>query len=50
MWSKSLAVAGALKLLDYPIEKFACGHGPVRGGGIRALREAIAVAKKSRVS
>lgn len=50
MWSKPLAIASALKLLDYPIEKFACGHGPVRGGGTRALRHSMVVAEMSRVS
>jgi len=49
MWSKPLAIASALRLLDYPIEKFACGHGPVRGGGTRALRHAMVVAEMSRV-
>ena len=49
MWSKPLAIASALKLLDYPIERFACGHGPVRGGGIRELRHAMVVAEMSRV-
>ena len=49
MWSKPLAIASALKLLDYPIERFACGHGPVRGGGIRALRHAMVIAEMSRV-
>ncbi len=49
MWSKPMAIASALKLLDYPIEKFACGHGPVRGGGTRALRHAMVVAEMSRV-
>jgi glyoxylase-like metal-dependent hydrolase (beta-lactamase superfamily II) len=49
MWSKPLAIASARRLLDYPIERFACGHGPVRGGGIRALRHAMVVAEMSRV-
>ena len=35
----------AIRLLEYPIERFACGHGPVRGGGKAALEEAIARAK-----
>ncbi len=45
MWSKPTAIASALKLLDYPIERFACGHGPVREGGVRALRNAIVTAE-----
>ncbi len=35
----------AEKLLDYTIERFACGHGPVREGGRTALENAIALAK-----
>jgi hypothetical protein len=38
-------MASAEKLLGYPIERFACGHGPVKSGGIPALREAIAKVK-----
>ena len=49
MWSKPLAIASARKLLDYPVERFACGHGPVRTGGVRALRHAMVVAEMSRV-
>jgi glyoxylase-like metal-dependent hydrolase (beta-lactamase superfamily II) len=49
MWSRPLAIASVRKLLDYPIERFACGHGPVRPGGIRALRHAMVVAEMSRV-
>jgi glyoxylase-like metal-dependent hydrolase (beta-lactamase superfamily II) len=41
-WSKSLAVVSAKKLLTFPIERFACGHGAVNPGGIPALRAAIA--------
>jgi glyoxylase-like metal-dependent hydrolase (beta-lactamase superfamily II) len=43
-WSKSLAVVSAKKLLPFPIERFACGHGKVNPGGIPALRAAIAKA------
>lgn len=42
MWSKPLALASAKKLLEYPIERYASGHGPIREGGIAALRQAIA--------
>jgi glyoxylase-like metal-dependent hydrolase (beta-lactamase superfamily II) len=41
-WSKATAVATAKKLLTFPIERFACGHGAVNPGGILALRAAIA--------
>jgi glyoxylase-like metal-dependent hydrolase (beta-lactamase superfamily II) len=41
-WSKPTAVASAKKLLTFPIERFACGHGGVNSGGIPALRAAIA--------
>jgi glyoxylase-like metal-dependent hydrolase (beta-lactamase superfamily II) len=43
-WSKSTALASAQKLLDYPIERFACGHGAIRSGGISTLQAAIAKA------
>jgi glyoxylase-like metal-dependent hydrolase (beta-lactamase superfamily II) len=45
MWSKPLALQSAKSLLAYPIIRFASGHGPVREGGIAALREAIAHAE-----
>lgn len=41
-WDKEMALASAIKLLDYPIVRFATGHGPVRGGGIPLLREVLA--------
>jgi glyoxylase-like metal-dependent hydrolase (beta-lactamase superfamily II) len=41
-WHKQTAVASAEKLLAYPIERFASGHGPIQPGGIPALRAAIA--------
>jgi glyoxylase-like metal-dependent hydrolase (beta-lactamase superfamily II) len=44
-WSAAAAVASAEKLLSYPIERFACGHGGVKEGGISALRAAVANAK-----
>jgi glyoxylase-like metal-dependent hydrolase (beta-lactamase superfamily II) len=43
-WNKSVSVASARKLLDYPIERFACGHGAIKFGGIPTLRAAIAKA------
>ncbi len=41
-WSKVIARESARKLLTFPIERFACGHGAVRGGGVSALRAVIA--------
>jgi glyoxylase-like metal-dependent hydrolase (beta-lactamase superfamily II) len=46
MWSRALALASAKKLLNYPIQRFACGHGAVREGGNAALRELVASASK----
>jgi glyoxylase-like metal-dependent hydrolase (beta-lactamase superfamily II) len=43
-WSKSVSIASAKKLLDYPIERFACGHGAIQSGGIPTLQAAIAKA------
>lgn len=40
-WNKATALASARKLLDYPIERYASGHGPIRGGGTAALKRAI---------
>jgi glyoxylase-like metal-dependent hydrolase (beta-lactamase superfamily II) len=39
------ALASARHLLDYPIQRFACGHGPVREGGRPTLEAAIARAE-----
>jgi glyoxylase-like metal-dependent hydrolase (beta-lactamase superfamily II) len=41
-WHKPTALASAQKLLTYPIERFASGHGPIQPGGIPTLRAAIA--------
>lgn len=41
-WNKSVALMSARKLLDYPIQRFATGHGAIRSGGIEALRKAVA--------
>jgi glyoxylase-like metal-dependent hydrolase (beta-lactamase superfamily II) len=46
MWSKPLALASARRLLDFPIQRFACGHGAIRDGGVPALQQAIADTKK----
>jgi hypothetical protein len=40
-WDKATALASAKKLLNLPIERFACGHGAVRPGGRAALSDAI---------
>ena len=40
-WDKSTAITSAQKLLAFPIERFACGHGAVQPGGIPTLRTAI---------
>jgi glyoxylase-like metal-dependent hydrolase (beta-lactamase superfamily II) len=45
MWSKPLALQSAKTLLEYPVERFACGHGMLREGGTAALREAIGYAE-----
>lgn len=42
MWSKPLALASARKLLAFPIQRFASGHGPIREGAIPALEQAVA--------
>jgi glyoxylase-like metal-dependent hydrolase (beta-lactamase superfamily II) len=44
-WSAPTATASAEKLLDLSIERFACGHGKIRSGGLAALRAALAEAK-----
>jgi glyoxylase-like metal-dependent hydrolase (beta-lactamase superfamily II) len=43
-WDKATAVASAKKLLAYPIERFAGGHGAIQVGGRGALTAAIAQA------
>jgi glyoxylase-like metal-dependent hydrolase (beta-lactamase superfamily II) len=43
--NRAQAKETAIKLLDYPIERFATGHGPLRGGGRAALEAAITRAK-----
>lgn len=40
-WNKGLAVISAKHLSEYPIERFASGHGMVRDGGMAALQAAI---------
>ena len=43
-WDKPSALASAKKLLAYPIELFASGHGAIQSGGRAALTTAIAKA------
>ncbi len=45
-WSKATAVASARRLAELPIERFACGHGGVKMGGLEALRGAIGKAAR----
>jgi len=45
MWSKALALESARRLLEFPIERYACGHGAIRGGGVPALRALVDAAK-----
>lgn len=44
-WSRSIARQSAERLLQFQIERFATGHGPVREGGRKALQRAIARAR-----
>ncbi len=44
-WNKAAARESAERLLKYPIERFACGHGAVRGGGLAVLRNELARAR-----
>lgn len=46
-WDKATALASAKKLLAYPIELFASGHGAIQPGGRPALTTAIAKATLS---
>ena len=43
--NRAQAKETAIRLLQYPIERYASGHGPVREGGRAALEEAICRAK-----
>ena len=45
-WNAAVTMASAEKLLAYPVERFANGHGAVKDGGQDALRRAIALAKR----
>ncbi|NYF78535.1 MBL fold metallo-hydrolase [Granulicella arctica] len=40
-WHKPTADASAKRLLEFPIQRFATGHGPVRNGGTPTLQTAI---------
>jgi len=43
-WSAPTAIASARRLLDYPIQRFACAHGRVREGGRAELQKAVDIA------
>ncbi len=43
--NRAQAKETAIRLLDYPIQRFACGHGPVDNGGKASLERAIAQAR-----
>jgi glyoxylase-like metal-dependent hydrolase (beta-lactamase superfamily II) len=47
-WDKPTALASAKKLLAYPIELLASGHGAIQGGGRSALAAVIAKADSQR--
>ncbi len=47
-WNKPTVLASARRLLDYPIERFACGHGRIHEGGIALLSKVLAKASNSR--
>ncbi len=46
MWSKPLALESARKLLTYPTQRFACGHGAIRQGDPAALAALVARASR----
>ena len=46
MWSKPMALESARKLLTYPVERFACGHGAIREGGVAALAAKVTQASQ----
>ena len=41
MWNKPLALRSARRLATHLVQRFACGHGPIREGGVPALQSAI---------
>jgi glyoxylase-like metal-dependent hydrolase (beta-lactamase superfamily II) len=45
-WHKPTALLSAQRLVELPIQRFACGHGKVNDGGIAALQKAIGHAAK----
>ncbi len=45
-WDKPTMLASARRLLEYPIQRFASGHGPLRDGGLPALEQAVAYAER----
>ncbi len=47
-WDKGASLASVRRLLDYPINRIACGHGPIYEGGRNLLQEALARASRHR--
>ena len=45
-WNKPTAAASARRLLEFPIERFACGHGAVREGGVVLLKKVVEAASR----
>lgn len=45
-WDTRVAVSSAERLLSFPVERFACGHGPVRDGAHEALRSVLSGAAR----
>jgi len=45
MWNKPLALRSARRLATHLVQRFACGHGPIREGGVPALQSAIQYAE-----
>ncbi len=46
LWSKELCLASARTLLEFPVERYACGHGQIRAGGVAALQHLVDAATK----
>ena len=45
-WDKPIALNSVRKLIRYPIERFACGHGKVRAGGGDLLKTLVTAASR----
>jgi glyoxylase-like metal-dependent hydrolase (beta-lactamase superfamily II) len=46
LWSKELCLQSARRLLEFPIERFACGHGQIGEGGVEALQQLVNAAER----